>query len=670
MDANEDVTEPTLIPLGATEVDARRTSQPWSLWRGSKTGLKWLFYVAGSIFALPLIQGLALTAYGLGAGRGLVMPSMQPDVIGFTVTCGELALIPICGIGLIVFLVSLVLPRTRTNAPSGFQRWRWPWLVIGSVFLLLAVSYWFGSYLGGIGLILALVIRRLLRTRTASWSSTDDNTPLGYHRRRWPWLVGAWVFLVLATAYGIGAVVGILIDYASAGEIAAADRDDPFWRLDDLMAHREKVPDAENSALIVKKVLALLPKDWPGPKPDPGEPTTPLREAIEVFERYSPTPENVRLDDAVADEFRRELKTFDLAVQIARTIADYRRGRHELIIGPTVMDTPLESGETRKLALLLAADGAIRCHDNDLDGALDSCRAILGVGRSSGYEPFLISALIRQARCEIALKSTRRVVGQGEPSDASLGRLQALFLAEMAEPLMLHGLRGERAMMDEVIRRLGAGELTLSQMAGSSPLGPDAPRAGIPSWYKLFFDLQRVAMLKLMNEAVAIETRDAAARPSLWKAYDRKFRWLDRSRWGKYFAVLTFKIFPDVFTASWISSRYQCELGATAILLAAERHRRKTGQWPSSIAAIDRSVLPSVPIDPFSGESFRMARRDGQLFIYSIGPNHKDENGTYEQKLWVEGSRDDFGASLWDVSLRRQPPSPEDEPPPRSTTSP
>jgi len=313
--------------------------------------------------------------------------------------------------------------------------------------------------------------------------------------------------------------------------------------------------------------------------------------------------------------------------------------------------------------LLLAADGAIRCHDNDPDSALDSCRAILGVGRSSGYEPFLISALIRQARSEIALKSTRRVVGQGEPSDESLGRLQALFLAEMAEPLMLHGLRGERAMMDEVIRRLGAGELTISQMAGFSPLSPDAPRAGIPSWYKLWFDLQRVAMLELMNEAVAIARRPAAARPPLWEAWQANVERVKRSWHGKYTSTLPLLLAPAVSAFSRADLQYQGELGATAILLAAERHRRKTGEWPSSIAAIDRSILPSEPIDPFSGESFRLARHDGQLFIYSIGPNRKDENGTYDQKLWVNGSRDDFGASLWDVRLRRQPPSPKDRPP-------
>ena len=85
------------------------------------------------------------------------------------------------------------------------------------------------------------------------------------------------------------------------------------------------------------------------------------------------------------------------------------------------------------------------------------------------------------------------------------------------------------------------------------------------------------------------------------------------------------------------------------ILLAAERHRRKTGDWPTSIAAIDRSLLPTEPLDPCSGKSFRIERRDGQLIIYSIGPNHKDEHGSFEPKEYVKGIQDDCRAVGWDV---------------------
>src|SRR5258708_6284876 len=40
--------------------------------------------------------------------------------------------------------------------------------------------------------------------------------------------------------------------------IAAVDRDDPSWRLEDLEAHREAIPDGKNSALIVM-AAQLLP---------------------------------------------------------------------------------------------------------------------------------------------------------------------------------------------------------------------------------------------------------------------------------------------------------------------------------------------------------------------------------------------------------------------------
>ncbi len=135
---------------------------------------------------------------------------------------------------------------------------------------------------------------------------------------------------------------------------------------------------------------------------------------------------------------------------------------------------------------------------------------------------------------------------------------------------------------------------------------------------------------------------------------------------SKTVGVLAFKLFPAAGSASVTASRHQCELGATVILLAAERHRRRTGEWPASIAAMDRTILPTEPLDPYSGRSFRMARRDGQLFVYSIGPNRKDQGGTYDRANRFENQDDDFGASLWDVQLpgglpgarTRRPPKP------------
>ena len=93
-----------------------------------------------------------------------------------------------------------------------------------------------------------------------------------------------------------------------------------------------------------------------------------------------------------------------------------------------------------------------------------------------------------------------------------------------------------------------------------------------------------------------------------------------------------------------------------AILIAAERQRHRTGRWPASIAEIEPSILSEAPMDPFSGKPFRVEHRNGQFFVYSIGPNGKDEHGEYDPKQWLKSGPDDVGAKAWDLNLRRQPP--------------
>jgi hypothetical protein len=82
------------------------------------------------------------------------------------------------------------------------------------------------------------------------------DVPKVHRRRLLPWLVGAAVLGV------IGLYVLSLSFMASerlAVAVAAADHDNPHWRLDDLLANREKVPDAENSAIVLEKLDELLP---------------------------------------------------------------------------------------------------------------------------------------------------------------------------------------------------------------------------------------------------------------------------------------------------------------------------------------------------------------------------------------------------------------------------
>jgi hypothetical protein len=162
--------------------------------------------------------------------------------------------------------------------------------------------------------------------------------------------------------------------------------------------------------------------------------------------------------------------------------------------------------------------------------------------------------------------------------------------------------------------------------------------------------------LEWMNQAAAIARKLPGEQIPLWEEWQSNIERVKRSRFAIYTATLPLLMMPAMSSASHAHSRYQSELGATVIVLAAERIRRKTGRWPASIAAIDRAILPTPPSDPFSGQTFRMEHRDGQLLIYSIGPNRLDEHGVYDAKGWPQKGPDDVGSSAWDKGLRRQPP--------------
>jgi hypothetical protein len=590
----------------------------------ARAAWRWSVYLAVSIAIILVILGLSVTAFGVGAGRG----------------------------------VSLL--------------WFWP----GAVAFLMAAIAGGDVFRAARRLVARLVNRRGARTADAGTDSTSDANPelispvqskaeargswkLALLRRRWRSILALTMFLPV-TAFGLGIFAGRLLDDELAKAMADADRDDPFWRLDDLIDHRDEIPDEENSALVVSEALSLLPGlPWPPARVPAGNPSEADDNAtLEFFEQMIATPANFRLDSDVVDAMRGELQEYRGAVKMLRTVADFARGRHEVEIGPTILDTLLEETQaSRSAGRLLAADAAIRAHVGDYDGALDSSRAEIGVARSIGDEPFMISQLVRFAIGSQALQMARRVLAQGEPSDPALAKLQELILDELRQPLMLHAARGERAMHIELFRQMATGELDSVAFAGGKPT-PMSERTRLehPSWTRCYFDLQVGIAMRWMNDAVAIEQRSPApARPALWKVWEANLYATKQSRLGRLYAWLPLLMFPALRPGATAFETYQSELGATVILLAAERHRRVKGAWPTSIEAIERNVLLTVPVDPFTGQPFRMEQRDGQLFVYSIGPNGIDEHGAYDSKAHSHESPDDFGGSLWDLKMRGEP---------------
>ena len=233
-----------------------------------------------------------------------------------------------------------------------------------------------------------------------------------------------------------------------------------------------------------------------------------------------------------------------------------------------------------------------------------------------------------------------------------MARLQADILADRDEPFYLAEVRGERAVFDALVTRVRDAELAIGALSGTAPSGPPPPLA---SWGRLLFDNQRAVGLEWHNQLVAIEQQPARLRPPLIRAWSDEIRRVKDAGFERFGAVLPLLIIPALEASSAAYARYQAEMGATAILLAAERHRRRHGTWPDAPAAIDPAILPDPPVDPFGGQPFRIEHRAGQFLVHSVGPNLKDERGAYDPRTWLSGGPDDSGSGAWDVPLRRQP---------------
>ena len=89
----------------------------------------------------------------------------------------------------------------------------------------------------------------------------------------------------------------------------------------------------------------------------------------------------------------------------------------------------------------------------------------------------MISQLVRAAVDNASI----RILAQGELSAASLDRIQALLQDEEKEPLLLNGLRGQRAMLDGFMNAVQVGDVKFSQVHPDKRLSPDTD-VGIRLW--------------------------------------------------------------------------------------------------------------------------------------------------------------------------------------------
>ena len=132
---------------------------------------------------------------------------------------------------------------------------------------------------------------------------------------------------------------------------------------------------------------------------------------------------------------------------------------------------------------------------------------------------------------------------------------------------------------------------------------------------------------------------DAAGRP----AYEAKQTWADlESDAGElpWYCVLSRN--RAVLKLSHLFgefSSHQSRVDLARLAIALRMHEARHSALPDSLSGIDRDLLDSAPIDPWSGEPYRYAPGDdGSFLLYGVGQNDRDDGGDDREDLVWRGA--------------------------------
>jgi hypothetical protein len=430
-----------------------------------------------------------------------------------------------------------------------------------------------------------------------------------------------------------------------------ADRLDPGWRLDDIMAQREKVPSAINSALRVRKIAEQLPRGWPAIK----------EFDLSFHEAESPA---VRLKPERLAQIREALEPAADVISQARLLADYPRGQLE---GTRPRIEWLEqvgglnafidanfpySDELSRVVFVLWFDAKLQIEAGNLDPAINDVQAMICAARSVGDYPGLSAQMTRAGAIWRAIPCLETALAQGQAEARSLAALQSLLEDESRHPNRMLALRGERAIVDDLLEQIHAEKLGFGAIPGFTEY-PFVIRAFTN---QINLRENQANLLRFHTRAAEAGRLPETKQVSFMKALNGE--WTDEARqWGfmEQNRRLTERVLLGriIGTPTWLGIS-DAMIRTTVAGLAAERFRLDNGRWPESLDQLVPKYLADVPNDPFIPGPLKLRKLPDGIFIYSVGYDGRDDGGKIDTKMRMRDGAD-LGIRLWQVAHRRQP---------------
>ena len=354
--------------------------------------------------------------------------------------------------------------------------------------------------------------------------TTAPPTPTPRKSRR-RWYILGFLLLVAATPVALYFIAGWLAEREMAQLMAEMDAEDPGWRWPDIIGKLEPIPDDANSVTQIARAsgLARKPVAFDVGRSWDGEPRLPsarlndsqLQAVQTAFDRCAP---------ALREE--------------ARKLKDLPRGRFQVPVDVNPSNDYLQQLQNaRAVVYVLEVDAALRSQEGELDGAAESCQAILNTAGAFKDHPRFYGYLVRIVQQTIAKIAIERVLAQGAVSEPQLKKLQELLQREADDDGLYQAMRGERAAMHQMYLGVRDGTATISQVLGGnggpSVTGrlldafPNLILKGYPDFLRMMNERVKVCKLEpgLRDDALHKLDEEARTKGNLMTAHDVPRGW-------------------------------------------------------------------------------------------------------------------------------------------------
>lgn len=382
---------------------------------------------------------------------------------------------------------------------------------------------------------------------------------------------------------------------------------------EDLSRWPSVVPDAENAAPIYTNAIAHIHFEHLTSKlielPGPGE-------------TLSET--NLLLVKQIVATNQEGLKLIYSAEQLtnSRFPVDYS-------LGP-LAKLPHLSG-LRGAARLLALDSFLKAGLQDTDGSAKAVQASFHLASALENEPFLISQLTSLAILDESCKSLERLLNKVPLSDPSLLSISTKLSSADATNYFLTGLIGERAMNGEFMRLAqdDVRKMIILSNQGADPEDKTSPPTRNPGFgwrYLGFFERDRNFYLRAMETNILAVTTPPPASFALTNEVDALSR---QAQTGYYITSSLF--LPSCSRLIGRVAIKDATIRTALAAIAIERWRNDhNGQIPNSLDDLVPNYLPSVPLDPYTGQPLKFKKKNKGYVVYSVGPDLQDDGGKPE----------------------------------------